>query len=60
MKNTRHHRSVQSRQRVQRSAYLMQNRDSQSTNSTQVGLTLLDARMEVATKSNPKNTRETS
>jgi len=59
MKNTRHLRSVTSRQRTQRSAYLMQNKDLPNQNNTQVDQTLLDARMEMATSKKPKSTRET-
>jgi len=58
MPNTRHRRSVQSRQRVQRSAYLMQNKGFRRTEGTHRSQILMEqVQVEVRAK-NPSGTPE--
>ena len=48
MRSTNRHRSVQSSLRNRRASYLMQSKEDSNSQRSQVGMTLLDSRMELA------------
>lgn len=58
MRNTRHHRSLNTRLQAQRTVYHMQTKDSKKQNDTEVYQTSVEVEL-AEQKQNPKNTQVT-